>query len=385
MERSKVAVLKTRPETVVEDYRRLVKMAEPHKNMDPGITTILKDNITWHLLYPGVNTTPWQLEGTILGLKDCGFNDLVDVHNHTVVTDPHKGEKNLKYRPVYEKYKIPIKYNFLKTDMVWKAYEPKAEMLVLPRIFPKGIPIPDYFHGKNMVHLPTMKTHTYTVYTGALKNAFGGLLSYRRHYTHTWIHETLVDLLAIQKEIHTGIFCTMDGTTAADGPGPRTVRPHDKNVILASCDQVAADAVAAKAMGFDPLKIPCIRMCHERGLGVGDVREIEIVGEKSILKENWEFRVGMNLATGTGMLLWRSPLKVFQKLLFHTPIVQIFVLASALYHDFVWHPLLGRKVVDRWLSTSPWGRLFQTYGSKGKVPVEREKVPTVSSTMHNHR
>jgi hypothetical protein len=34
--------------------------------------------------------------------------------------------------------------------------------------------------------------------------AFGGLLSKFRHYTHTWIHETLVDLLAIQKEIHPG-------------------------------------------------------------------------------------------------------------------------------------------------------------------------------------
>ncbi|HEY7270988.1 MAG TPA: hypothetical protein VH951_14280, partial [Dehalococcoidia bacterium] len=36
----------------------------------------------------------------------------------------------------------------------------------------------------------------------AMKNAFGGLLNTRRHYTHSWIHETLVDLLAIQRESH---------------------------------------------------------------------------------------------------------------------------------------------------------------------------------------
>ena len=92
-------------------------------------------------------------------------------------------------------------------------------MLVLPRIFPEGIRIPELFLGTNVVHLPTVKCHIYTTTTGAMKNAFGGLLATRRHYTHTFIHETLVDLLTIQKEIHTGLFAVMDGTTAGVGPG----------------------------------------------------------------------------------------------------------------------------------------------------------------------
>jgi uncharacterized protein (DUF362 family) len=45
-----------------------------------------------------------------------------------------------------------------------------------------------------------------------------------------------VDLLAIQKEIHPGIFAVMDGTTAGNGPGPRTMTPVVKNIILASVD-----------------------------------------------------------------------------------------------------------------------------------------------------
>ena len=123
-------------------------------------------------------------------------------------------------------------------------------MLVLDQIFPDHIiRIPDYFMGKNIVHLPTVKCHIYTTTTGAMKNAFGGLLSSYRHYTHTWIHETLVDLFTIQKEIHPGIFAVMDGTTAGNGPGPRTMDPQIKNVILASADQVAIDAVAAKING----------------------------------------------------------------------------------------------------------------------------------------
>jgi hypothetical protein len=61
------------------------------------------------------------------------------------------------------------------------------------------------------------------------------------------------------------------------------------------------------------------------------------------------------------MLLWRSPLKVFQKLLFHTPLVNIFIFASETYHDRLWYPFKGRVVAERWKQTSPWGQLFEQY------------------------
>ncbi|NLS78651.1 MAG: DUF362 domain-containing protein [Chloroflexi bacterium] len=361
MLKSKVAVLRTTPETVLQDYQRLGELAGIRQALDPTAATILKDNISWHLLYPGSNTTPWQLEGTILALQAAGFNDLVDVHNKTVVTIADLGDKYNKFGPVLEKYGIPKKYNFNTDDMTWVEYKPKAPMAVLDKIFPEGIYLPDFFMGKNIVHLPTVKTHSYTVTTGAMKNAFGGLLSINRHYTHTWIHDTLVDLLAIQKEIHSGLFATMDGTTAGSGPGPRTLIPHQKDVILASADQVAIDAVAARMMGFDPLQMPYIAHATQRGLGQGDPRQIEIVGMPEVAEERWNFKVGVNLGTGTGMLLWRTPLKVFQKLLFHTPLVKIFIFASEYYHDHFWYPRKGKRVVDQWLVESPWGRLFQQY------------------------
>ena len=201
MTKAKVALLRTSPETVIQDYRRLCTLAGMREALDPTVKTILKDNITWHNVFPGVNTTPWQLEGTILGLRDAGYVDMVAVHNHTVVTIPEKGESDLKFKPIYAKYDIPVLYNFRKEHMKWIAYKPKFKTLVLHKIFPDGIYIPDYFLNKNIVHMPTVKTHSYTTYTGALKNAFGGLLNKHRHYTHTWIHETLVDLLAIGQEI----------------------------------------------------------------------------------------------------------------------------------------------------------------------------------------
>ena len=325
MIKSQVAVLRTNPDHVLEDYIRLCSLAGIKQALNPSATTIIKDNLSWHLMYPSSNTTPWQLEGTIQGLKENGFSDLVNVHNKTVVTIADLGDRFNKFGPVLEKYAVPKKYNFKPDDMTWIEYKPKAKMAVLDKIFPDGIFIPDFFIGKNIVHLPTVKTHSYTVTTGAMKNAFGGLLNVHRHYTHTWIHDTLVDLLAMQKEIHTGVFATMDGTTAGSGPGPRTLIPHRKDVILASSDQVAIDAVAAKMMGFDPMKIDYIAHATARGLGQGNPREIEIVGMPEVAEEKWNFKVGVNFGTGTGMLLWRSPLKIFQHRLFHTPLVNIFI------------------------------------------------------------
>jgi hypothetical protein len=171
----------------------------------------------------------------------------------------------------------------------------------------------------------------------------------------------LVDLLAIQQEIHSGIFAVMDDTTAGSGPGPRTLIPYQKDVILASSDQVAIDAVAAMMMGFDPMNIRYIAQATERGLGCGSPRDIEIVGMPEVAEERWNFTVGVNLGTGMGLLLWRSPLKVFQKMLFHTPLVKLFIFASEFYHDKLWYPIKGRRIVRKWKKTSPWGKLFDTY------------------------
>ena len=140
--RSKVAVLYTQPDTVLQDYQRLFELAGGAKALDSHATTILKDNITWHFPMPGANTTPWQLEGTILALRQAGFSDLVCVQNQTVVTNAFKGEDLNGYLPIFRKYEIPVRYNFRKTDMTWVPYHPKARMLALDHIYPEAFASP---------------------------------------------------------------------------------------------------------------------------------------------------------------------------------------------------------------------------------------------------
>jgi uncharacterized protein (DUF362 family) len=352
---------------VLEDYQHLAELAGIREALDPGATTILKDNISWHFPFPSANTTPWQLEGTILALRAAGFKDLACVQNRTVVTNAFKGTDLNGYWPICKAYDIPVLFNFRHDDMKWVEYKPKGKMLVLDRIFEGHIRIPDYFPGKNIVHLPTAKCHIYTTTTGAMKNAFGGLLSEKRHWTHTWIHETLVDLLTIQKEIHTGLFAVMDGTMAGNGAGPRIMEPQTKNVILASADQVAIDAVASRLMGFDPLSIPYIRIAHEAGLGVGDPREIEIAGDHDAAEQNWHFKVGKTFHSFMAWLSWYGPTRHLQKWIFHTPLAALTFPVSEIYHDYYRWPLRERRIYEQWRRESPWGQLFGQYAERGHL------------------
>lgn len=359
MKKSIVSVVRVKPETVLEDIHRLSELAGMKECLDIQSPTILKGNISWHYPMPSANTTPWQLEAAIQSLQKEGFKEITAIENNTVVTNPYKGEKLNKYDSIFSKYNIPVKYNFDKKDISWEVYSPKSPMLILDRIYNNEIRIPSFFFGKNILHLPTVKCHIYTTTTGAMKNAFGGLLNTKRHYTHSHIHETLVDLLSIQKEIHSGIFTIMDGTNSGNGPGPRTLKPVETNIMLASGDSVAIDAISAKIMGFDPMKLKFISLANDRGLGNGKPENIELVGD-DISDLELKFVVGDNFASRFGDLFWFSPLKVFQKLLFRTPLVYLFVFGSAFYHDHFWWNIKGKKVFNKWLDTQ-WGQLFQKY------------------------
>jgi uncharacterized protein (DUF362 family) len=278
-----------------------------------------------------------------------------------VVVDAYVGERNNKHKLVTDRYGLR-NVHLYEPEVEWVYYEPKTPMLVLDRIYPDGIKIPALFFDKNIIQLPTIKTHVFTTITGAMKNAFGGLLSERRHWTHAVIHETVVDLLAIQQEIHSGLLAVMDGTFVGDGPGPRAMWAQEKDLILASADQVAIDAVSAYLQGFDPLELEFIRLAHERGLGIGDVKQIEIAGDVDLDQVRWHARTGETFASWGQKLIYHGPLKPFEHLLLRTPIVPWSYAASRAYYDGLWYPLVGHKRVQEALDAR-WGRLFAEYGN----------------------
>lgn len=372
--KGKVAVLKTSPETVLEDIEKVMKLACFDEALPKNVRTGLKINISWQTWYPACSSTPWQIEGVIRTLQKAGYQDLVGVHNDTVVVNTSDGERNNKHKFVTDKYQVPCQYLY-NQDFEWMEYHPKKPFLVLDRVYPQGVFIPKTLVGMNIVQLPTIKTHVFTTITGAMKNAFGGLLHRNRHWTHAVIHDTLVDLLMIQQDIHPGIFAVMDGTFAGDGPGPRAMRWHEKDILLASADQVAIDAVSAKLQGFDPLSIRFIRRAHELDLGIGDPRQIEIVGYDIEQEQPWGFIQEDTFASRGQKMIYHGPLKPLEKVLLQSPLVPWSFFASNFYHNVYWYPFVGRRRVEEALQTK-WGRLFASYGD-GQVVMPGMEPKTV--------
>ena len=366
---SKVAILRTKPATVRRDYHELMNLAGYRNVVDPAADTALKINISWHHFFPACSTTPWQLDGVISAMLEDGYaRELIHgCHNRTVVIDAHLGERENKQVDVTDAHGLRNVHLYEGEEWVdvrEAVGDLAGRFLCLNEVYPDGFSIPRRFIGENIIHLPTVKTHVFTTTTGAMKNAFGGLLNERRHWTHPVIHETLVDLLMIQRKIHKGVFAVMDGTFAGDGPGPRCMMPYVKNVILASADQVAIDAVAARLMGFDPLTdCKFIRLAHDLGLGCGDVSEIEIVGDASALDERWNFDgpfKRMTFASSMQRKIYWGALKRPIEWSLKTWLAPWAYIASVLYHDIYWYARFSKKQMRACLM-SEWGRLFANW------------------------
>jgi uncharacterized protein (DUF362 family) len=356
---SQVAVLRTRPESVIADYGTLMRLVKYDQVLPRDQDLIVKLNLSWTKYFPACSSQPWQLDGVVTTLLADGYDRarIFPVENKTVVTEPVAGARNNKWLPVLHRHGLPF---VPLTDVEWIVHRFKSPLLKLNQIFPEGIEIPKMYVGRNVLHLPTQKVHGHSVTTGAIKNAFGGLLKEVRHYAHEFIHEVMVDLMLMQRELHPGVLAVMDGTVMGDGAGPRTMVPRVGNLLLASADQVAIDAIAARIMGFDPLSIPYLRMCHERGLGVADPRDIEIVGDGDAAQTSMGFTTRRSLVIWGDQLIRRGPLRPLKRLLLHSPLAVWAPFASNVYHDWFWYPTIGRARIRAFAAT-PWGRLFEKY------------------------
>jgi uncharacterized protein (DUF362 family) len=355
---ARVAVVRTTPGTVLTDYARVMDLAGYRDTLSRDRDTLIKLNLSWTKYFPACSSQPWQVDGVVGKMLADGFSRerLIPIENKTVVTSPREGCRNNRWEPVLNRHGLtftPL------TDVEWRIYPFKSPLLKLNDIFPEGIQIPAMYPGRQILHLPTVKTHGHAVMTGSVKNSFGGLLREVRHYAHKYMHEVLVDLLYMQRELHPAVFTVMDGTVAGDGAGPRTMIPRVKNLVLAATDSVAIDAIAAQLMGFDPMSIPFLRMAHERGLGIADPRHIELVGD-DVSMENFGFQTKKSLVIWGDQMIRKGFLRPLERVLLHSPLMVWAPFASNVYHDMVWYPTIGQSRIREFMRTG-WGQLFQKY------------------------
>ncbi len=132
-----------------------------------------------------------------------------------------------------------------------------------------------------IVNLPKMKTHSLAIFTGAVKNMYGVIPdSLRKRFHGEYMSsedfsQVLTDIFSAIKP-HLNI---MDGITAMEGDGPALGDLREPGIILASQDAVALDAVATTIIGLNPMNIYTTRYSYERNLGIGNLQNIDILGE----------------------------------------------------------------------------------------------------------
>ncbi len=355
----KVAVVKTSPKTIFDDIARLMDLADYDQHMSKDVMTTIKLNLSWSKFYPACSTNPYILDGVLRKLISDGFDSrsIQAVENETVVTNIYEGVKKNNWYPVMRKHKISflplINANYVDVEL-------PQETLVLEDIFREVI-APEEIFDTNIMHLPTIKTHGHTQMTGAMKDSFGLYLTKNRHLAHLKIHEVLVDLLLLQKTISHSEFVVTDGTVMGDGAGPRTMEPKIGNILLATHDMVAADAVQTRLMGLDQSLVRKLQIAKELGLGENDPESIEIVGDF----ESWKDLPNFHLKTGKSpVITWNRGFLRFpgmETFLFRSPLMWVPTQLSGLYHDGIWLPLFGKKWVNWFLEETEWGELWKSY------------------------
>jgi uncharacterized protein (DUF362 family)/Pyruvate/2-oxoacid:ferredoxin oxidoreductase delta subunit len=132
-----------------------------------------------------------------------------------------------------------------------------------------------------IINLPKLKTHVLTLMTGAVKNMFGLIPGFRKATYHKQFPkpgefaQIIVDILSLKPPA----LSIMDAVLAMEGDGPSSGQPRWTNLLFASKDPVALDAIAADIIGLKPNSVPTTRIASDAGLGIGWPEAIDIAGE----------------------------------------------------------------------------------------------------------
>jgi len=139
-----------------------------------------------------------------------------------------------------------------------------------------------------LVSVPVLKTHIYTTVSLGIKNLKGTLPDSQKKILHRIgarkkkndlfeLDRGLADMMAVHRPDLTVIDATVGQEGFVQSAGVCGT-PVPMNAVVVGTDFVAADAVGAFLMGFDPLQVNHIRFCHDMGLGQADMDRIQTVG-----------------------------------------------------------------------------------------------------------
>lgn len=274
---SKVAVVKG--ERGLDPVYRALDLIDYRSALEGHDRVLVKVNfITKKTWDTGATTDPMVVEAIIHRLKEVPVEVIV-VESDATVTNATKAFEATGMAEMCERNGVEW--------MNLRYEKPRVELEVPGYKTLKTIKVPRIVAESAIISAATMKTHSETQVTLGMKNQFGLLPDKMKGRYHLkGMHKVITDINKVLPPAVTVI----DGFIAMEGRGPVGGDPVKMDTIIAGADVVATDATAARAMGFDPHRVPYIKMAHEEGLG--EIDDIEVIGDgldavKRVFKRAW--------------------------------------------------------------------------------------------------
>jgi len=250
-----MAIAKSSQEPEVLVRRAVQALGGMKRFVSRGDIVAVKPNIGWDRMpVHAANTNPRVVAEVVKLAFEAGAKQVV-------VTDASCNEPNRCFQK----------------SGIWRATYALGATVILPSahrfrelrmkgdvldLWPVYTPL---VNADKVINVPVAKHHNLSKYTGAMKNWYG-LLGGRRNRLHQNIDVSVADLATFMRPTLTIVDATR--VLLRNGPqGGNIDDAKDMHQVIASLDQVAADAYGATLIGELPENVKYLKLGHERGIG----------------------------------------------------------------------------------------------------------------------
>jgi uncharacterized protein (DUF362 family) len=197
---------------------------------------LVKINLTWDYLRPGVNTSPWVVEAFARKVKDH-VGRIYLGESSQILVDATRAYAVSRMKDVAER-----------EGLIWHNF---SENRWIPReVGDLRFSIPEMCRNMPVISIPVVKTHYRSVISVAMKHLYGCLDDNRHNY-----HYRLADYVVAVNSLIPVLLTIADGTVSLEGNGPKPGIPKQTDFLAASTDRIALDYSVAEVMGIDPLSV----------------------------------------------------------------------------------------------------------------------------------
>jgi uncharacterized protein (DUF362 family) len=286
------------------------------RHVNKNSTVFIKPNLTFPCYKEGITTTPQLLQALLGILRGRAGRIIVgesDGGNNSFSADESFRGHDL-YRICKDNSAELVNLSTLPSTVIRDKVCGKTVEVELPKLLLEEV---DCF-----ISMPVLKVHVMTTVTLSLKNSWGCVPDTMRCLRHQGLDYKLA---LIAKHLKPKIII-VDGIYALDNHGPMYGTAIRTDLLLIADNTVAADALGARLMGFDPQRIKHISIAARSGLGSLVLKDTEV-------NEGWQqhvntFTVKRTLIDTASRLLFYSD--ALARLVMKSPLTPLIYLVARL-------------------------------------------------------